>query len=381
MASDTLLVRRGDKINPRLISWLWKPLLAYQEICVWAGLPDAGKGTFAAYAISKITSHAAFDNNFPTPEDRDEVLVLSAEETHDTTTIPRILAMGGDPSKVHFVEGVGGRSLKNTDELHTRMLALKTDIGLLEAHLRNNPRIGLVVIDPIDCYFGGAKKNSAEHVTEIYGNLKTLGEKCNVAVLIIDHLNKNSSQAAIHRVSGAGAAAARPRLVWMFARDKENPVTRHVANMKGNILSEAEKRSIKFQIVGAPLVIEGRETSQACVKWLGNSSESADSLLQVSATKPLGAPPTARAKAEEFLRRELRNGDRLSSDIDALAIQEGIDVSPSGTLHRARQALRIRPYRKDATGPWYLPRFPQGGFFDTLRASNSPELEAQNDPR
>lgn len=351
VACEELIVERGDKIPLKHMSWLWKPYLALRELSVWAGLPDAGKGTAVAHIIANITNGQL---KFDDPK-RDEVLILSAEETHDTTTLPRIKAAGGDLSKVHIVKGVG-RSLNDESKRRERVLALKNDMELVKAYLAENPKIVLFVVDPIDCYFGNAKKNSTEHVTEIYGNLKAAGVKHGLSVLLIDHLNKNAGQAAIHRVSGAGAASARPRLVWLIARDTVNKNIRHFTCMKGNILSETEKQGKKFEIVGTPLEIEGRETSQPILQWRGNSDVDADALLQAMVSKkPVGAPPKERAKAEAFLREELAEGERLSSEIYETAKRKGIDTSKGGTLDRAKKALGIKSYQKEIPGPWYLP--------------------------
>lgn len=362
---ERLIVLHGNKIRLRRTYWLWKPFLAYGELSVWAGLPDMGKGSVAAYATAQITSGQPFPDG--SIADRNEVLILTGEETPATTTLPRILAAGGNLEKVGIATGVG-RSLDEKSTASERLIALQRDVEKIEEYLRENPSVSLVVIDPVDVYFAGAKKNSTENVSEIYGKLKRLAENCNVAVLLVDHLNKNGSQAAIHRVGGAGAAAARPRLVWLFARDKENPAVRHISILKGNILAESDKIGRKFDFFSVPLEIEGKETSQPVIHWLGESNETADSLLSETKSS-LGAPSDKRLAAEEFLRKELAEGERLSAEIYEAAKRAGIDTSKGGTLDRAKEALKLKSFRKEVPGRWYLPAIVTPVRFDPARLS------------
>lgn len=358
--SRKLLTIRGDKVKLRRVRWLTKPFLALEELTVLAGLPGVGKGTLSNRLITDITKGLLGD--------RDEVLVFTAEETHATSTLPRIKVAGGDLSKVHIVRGVGSAELTDDSDSKAKMLALATDTALIDDYLKESPRVALVVIDPIDCYFGNAKKNDAGHVTAIYECLKGIAERRNLSVLLVDHLNKDGSKAAIHRISGAGAAGARPRLVWLVGQDHDpaNSSIRHITSMKGNILSEKEKRGQKFEIVGVPIEIDGEMDSYPVAQWRGDSNETSDSLLAVSHKTPLGAPNDAILKAMDFLREQLADGEQLSSDVSAAAQRTGIDTSNGGTLFRAKKELGLKSYQKEKPGPWYLPGILTPSFGDPL---------------
>lgn len=333
-----LIIVRGDEIKLRNIEWIWKPFLARGELTVFAGLPDGGKGTTVANIVATITGHRPFPGETTyTLDAQDTVLMFSAEESHDTTTLPRILAANGNRSKVIFVKGVEAQG--RTKE---RVIRLLNDMEPIRNLLKQNPQIGLLVIDPIDCYFGGAKKNSAEDVTQIYGSLKKLAEDFNVAILIVDHLNKNGDNAAIHRISGAGAAGARPRLAWVFGKDKSEQNIRHIACLKGNILTENEKKGRKFFLKSVFIDIDGKPSSQSCVEWDGLSELDADDLL----ANP-DAAERARGKAERFL-RDLKVPTPHTEIIEAAAL---LSVSIT-TLNRAKKELGMISSKKGDEWFW-----------------------------
>lgn len=343
VVSRELLICRGSEITLRRVTWLWKPLIPLKELSVFAGMPDTGKGTTAADTMARITTRRAFPEQGAFNLDRDEILILSGEESYDTTTLPRIAAAGGDLGRVHLVTGVKITGAQSQGE---RTLALLTDVDLLDKHLAQNPRIVLVVIDPVDCYFAGAKKNAPEDVTLIYGALKTLADKFSIAILLIDHLNKDTEKAALHRISGAGAAGARPRSAWLFAKDKENPKLRHIANLKGNLLTEEEKQGWKFEIKGKMLRIEDTDQSIGTVHWLGRDCTTADELLAKRDPEL-----TAIGRATKWLEQTLAKGKRLATELYSEAEEEGISKR---TLCRAKDRLKVISFRQPkGKGPWY----------------------------
>jgi AAA domain len=338
-----LVVCLGSEITMERVTWLWHPLLPLGEITVFAGLPDVGKGTAAAGIIATITARRHFygEESFNHGE-RDGALILSGEESYGTTTIPRIAAAGGDREKVHIVRGVKFNKGQAQSE---RTLQLKKDVDVIGEYLSKNPKIILVVIDPIDCYFGGAKKNAAEDVTEIYGALKRLAEKYNVAVLLVDHLNKDSEKAAIHRISGAGAAGARPRSAWLFASDRQDKNVRQVACLKGNVLKDDEKKSLKFRFISKDVIIDGTPEPQPVAEWLGRSSVTAAELL----AKP-DAEAGAGAMARNILKELLAAGPQLQSDIATKT--EDMGINPI-TLRRAKETLGIESIHLPGSRKWY----------------------------
>src|SRR6185503_16422292 len=92
-----------------------------------------------------------------------------------------------------------------------RRITLDTDLDAVAKLLSDNPRIKIVSFDPISSYLGRMKKNSDDEIRAVLETTKELAETRCVAVLSIDHFNKNIQQAAIHRISGAGSLGQVPR--------------------------------------------------------------------------------------------------------------------------------------------------------------------------
>lgn len=269
-----LAVVRGDEIEPKLIRWFWQYKLADQELNVICGLPDQGKGALVADLVARATSGKPLPGETEAREPV-EVLIFSGEETYAKTTLPRIMVAGGDPSRVHFVNGV---QIEMDADEEVRGLAFTQDSGLIRQFLAEHPEVKLVVVDPVNAYFGG-DKNSAQEVRKVYGALKRIAEDSRCCFVLVDHFNKNNKQTAIHRVSGSQDAVATPRTAWVVSKDGENPIVRHFANLKGNEIPEEFKTGWEFRIVSKPLIIEGEEASLPSVEWLGVSALSGAQLI------------------------------------------------------------------------------------------------------
>ena len=93
--------------------------------------------------------------------------MIIAEDDPEDTTKPRLMAAGADLTRVHLLRCVRITQGANKAE---RMLALDTDLKLLEAELVANPAIKLVVIDPITTYFGKANVNRDQELRTVLGN-------------------------------------------------------------------------------------------------------------------------------------------------------------------------------------------------------------------
>ena len=77
------------------------------------------------------------------------VLILAAEDSPEHTLIPRLIALGTDPDRVHIVDGVVATMTTNG------WIQLREHMPLIEATVRAE-NIGLVIIDPISSYAGDA---------------------------------------------------------------------------------------------------------------------------------------------------------------------------------------------------------------------------------
>jgi AAA domain-containing protein len=120
------------------------------------------------------------------------VLLPAAEDGVADTILLRIVAAGGDPSRV-LVLG------------HDTLLWIPEDMHTVE---RGAECIGakLIAVDPIMSFLGaGINSNTDKEVRTALSPLKHLAERIGAIVLIVRHLNKQQGSSAMYR--GAGSIA------------------------------------------------------------------------------------------------------------------------------------------------------------------------------
>ena len=79
-----------------------------------------------------------------------EVAYWSGEDSLEHTIVPRLLAAGANPKRVHVVNGIEGKQKR---EFHPA-----TDIASLEAALNDHPNIRVIVLDPVIALIMGARE-------------------------------------------------------------------------------------------------------------------------------------------------------------------------------------------------------------------------------
>jgi hypothetical protein len=133
--------------------------------------------------------------------------------------------------------------------------------------------------------------------------LVDLAQEFEFAVAGINHLNKKSDLAAMHRVAGARGWTSVARINFLVGRG-ENEVDganlRHVCPLKLN-LSADDRGSLDFTIKTRPVtdgMIVGHE--YAYVNWIGKGDASADEITV--------AKPGKSAAVESWLRDFLKGG-------------------------------------------------------------------------
>jgi len=331
-------------IEPECVSWLWENRIPLGKLTVFCGAPDVGKSAVAIDIIARGTTGRDW------PDSKNDhgpfnVLMLIAEDDAKDTVVPRLDASNADRSRIEIVKRTVIRDKAKREE---RQFALDTDLGALAKLLTQIPEIKLVVLDPLGSYLGKIKKNDEENIRCVLTQIKELAEKTGVAVLSIDHFNKNYAQAAIHRLSGAGALVAVPRAVWAFVKDDadEEKLDRQMLNVKLNVTSEAKKAGLKYRFSMVPLTIKGKVAELPTVSWRGKSEKNLDEVLQTQAD-----PKERRAdKAKRFLLKCLAGADPVSSsEIYARGAAVGISRN---ALWEAKRELNISASRVGEAWYW-----------------------------
>ena len=140
-----------------------------------------------------------------------DVLIWTGEDGITDTLLPRLLAAGGNPDRVHFVDGI-------TEHGKARAFDPATDMPELAKAARRLPNLKLIILDPIvSAVPGDSHKN-----TEVRRGLQPvvdMGAELDCAVLGISHFAKSRAERTRSTALWARSPSAPSRaLCWESSR-------------------------------------------------------------------------------------------------------------------------------------------------------------------
>lgn len=240
-SGDEGLLRNLSDVTSKPLEWAWEGMIPFGKLTLLTGEPGVGKSLVALQVAAMVTrglvrppgisptvgaSRAGGAGDGPggmegasldTGARARAVVVLSAEDAADDTVLPRMTAAGADISKVFVMQehwgrdrtsiGVGTGEAAAAKEAGDSLFRLSRDLPRLELALERiheaGLEIGLIVIDPIDRYFGPNDKKRDR--IEVVARLVELAARTGAAVLVIS----NSS----YKTGNRGATAVSQELI------------------------------------------------------------------------------------------------------------------------------------------------------------------------
>ena len=334
---------RGDRIQPEPIDWLWGGWLAAGKIHILGGQAGAGKTTLALALAASLTSGGRWPDGSKAP--RGDVVIWSGEDDPTDTLVPRLLAMGADMRRVHFVSGL-------TEDGKRRAFDPASDVEALAATLRALGTVRLLIVDPIVSAISGDSHKNAETRRGLQP-LADLATSLKACLLGITHFSKGTQgREPIDRITGSLAFAAVARIVLVAAKDAEHD-RRILCRAKSNIGPDDGGFVYDLrqdELAGYP----GLYASQ--VLWGEAIEGSARDILGAAESQP---DEGAHAGAEDFLRDFLSEGPQPQKDVKAAAEAHCLSWA---TVRRAKKALSVESRKiggadgkKGAQWFWCLP--------------------------
>lgn len=323
---NDLVAEPLSQVRSKRLTWLWDRWLPRGKLALLDGDPGIGKSLLTLDLAARLTRGDALPGGTPTGRPH-TVFLLAAEDDAADTTRPRAEAAGADLERLIVLAGSDLRSLQFPDSLPQ----------LSDVIERNRP--DLLIIDPIIAFLSpkiGA--NADQCIRRVLSQLARIGELADCAILMVRHLRKAGSANALYRGSGSIGFIASARTAFLAARHPAHPDRAVLAVTKSNLAEPPP--SLGFRLNTDP-------NGVPVVEWLEPLDLSANAL---------GVIPTEtlrpREKAIEWLRQQLANGPRKSSEILALAASGAI---PERTLLRAKQELRVTSKQVHFEGghEWY----------------------------
>jgi putative DNA primase/helicase len=328
----SIRIIRANTVKPTEYLWLWPGRFAQGELHMLSGDMDLGKGLLTILLIAHITTGKAWPDDLSQREPRN-VIVLSAEDSRESTLVPRLIAAGADMDRVDFVD-----MTVDIEGSEDGMLDIRTDIPGLE-DLARETRAALIVVDPINGYLGNSDTFTDNVVRHTIQPLREMAQRTRMAVLMLMHLNKDSKKSAVYRSMGSVAFMALVRACYCLARDPnvedEQDPRRLFLQVKKNISAFSPGMVLRIEAAGVQTA-DGGTMSTARIVWT-------DETTTVTANQALSGPKRKGKREDErielavdFLEAELSVGPQVSKELVSRAKKVGVS---EGTLWRAKKMM------------------------------------------
>ena len=234
--AERLAIQKMSEVEAKPVTWLWQDRFPRGMLSLLVGDAGTGKSYLAVYIASIVSKGECFPDS-PEAVPVIDTLYLSSEDPAEYTFKPRLMANGADCERVFRISGI----LTAKDEF--KYLDVEKHLPLIEKEIENNPKIGLIIIDPVVGYLG--KNTDANDTVAVRISLEllaSLAERRNITIIGIAHMNKNQAADSLYRIAGSHQFMAVPRAVWLLAKDKSDesiPQRRLLSSFKMNIGFEA----------------------------------------------------------------------------------------------------------------------------------------------
>jgi RecA-family ATPase len=261
----------ADKVEMEPVEWLWEGMLARGKAHMLTGEPGLGKSQLTLDIAARLSTGASFPSyTIGGGETREPmgVLILSAEDGAADTMVPRLVAAKADLKNVGFLSSSIIEKAAS-GKLRSRAISLRDDAEqLLDAISRSHIKIGLVVIDPVSAFLSSAQdSNSNSDARGTLAQLQSVIMDKGIALLIINHTNKNTSAKSAHmRSMGSVGWNAAARATFYVFRDREKEGRRVFSVGKTNLAKEAG-HGFFYEIAEEKVRIRGVEHEMPRIEW------------------------------------------------------------------------------------------------------------------
>lgn len=328
----------ADVVGKQL-EWLWHNTFPKAQLSLLVGKPSAGKSFFTMMMAARVSSGKGFPTHTEYTVDQGKVLVLQLEDSVASTCKKRLYWEDAYDRNVHFL--LGTKDKKG----NTYPVDLSTDLDKVRLKMAELGDVKLLIVDPLSAYVGISAKMDSHNEREVRAALSplmTFIEQEGVTVIGIMHLNKNQAADPVQRIMGSAAWSQVPRVIWVIAKDRQDPELRHFLVGKNNEVSETDKRKAEFVF----RIQDNRIVVDPDVQPMG-------------LTEAVGPEPPEDAKerrgklktALTFLEDQKAQGAREISAKEANQIFPEIN---DNTWSQARRKLKIKPVQGPDGWRWPL---------------------------
>jgi len=193
------------------------------------------------------------------------VLILSAEDSCGKTVKGRCMGMPGwEKAQNHIYAG--------DEPFGFDMPGVNFIEYMIERH-----NIKLVIIDPFMSFTEKKDMNQTHEVKQIMSPMNKVAQRNNCVILLINHLNKSTSQAAQYRSIGSIGILGSVRSQFLVGEDPNDRTRVALVHAKSNLAVKGE--TLLYRVKQLSLT-EGE------FRWEGTSDLNKDTLLAQANSKP-----------------------------------------------------------------------------------------------
>jgi hypothetical protein len=333
-------------VQPRKLGWAWKDHFALGKIGMIEGDPGDGK------SIMTIDLAARWSTGMKMPDGSNgmpacPVLMVSAEDDLEDTLIPRIIAAGGDRSRIHLM--VHGATPADPFTFKDGL----PSVG--QAILKHG--IKVVFFDPLMAFLSGeTDSHNDASVRRALQPLKLLASNTGVAIILVRHLNKGGTgNKAIYRGGGSIAFTGAARSTFLVT-EGDDDTTRVMSCVKSNLSKKppAITYTVEVSRDEVPYLRWGETVNLTAQQALDGPGRRKDT----DASDERKSRKKVRTLAGEFLLDILSDGPMAWQAILELAKGEGFSRN---TLERARAEVgltKLTGGEGQRTTTWARPEVP-----------------------
>ena len=333
------VVTKASDVRTAQLRFLIPKRVPRGALTLVAGYPGKGKSLWTAEVAACLTR-----GEFGDPPAN--VLFMGSEDTVEHVYVPRLEAAKAVLDNVAFVD------LRFEDkELPAGSLRFPDNAPELAEIVREGD-YRLLVIDPVLGHVN-TKLVSAfkdEQLREhLFDPLALIAHNNDCAVIGVMHFNKRSEGESLLRLSGSAGGIAGPARSVLYMHDSpEEPDERVLTIAKGNY-ARKEDSSLRYGIEEVCVDLDdGTRALIPHLVYLDKSEYSTEDLLGGGQ-----AEGPATAELIEFLKTELADGPRPTTELMKLAGESGLSTT-KGTWFKARQRLGVKAHKSDFGGGWEL---------------------------
>jgi len=305
-----------SEIVPEPVNWLWEPYIPSGATTLIQGDGGLGKTTIALVVATAVTIGGTLpDSSIIIPAN---VIIQNAEDSYCQTIRPRLDMLGADCEKIFTID---------EKEVALSMADCRIEQVITEKNAK------LLIIDPVQAYFGKANMNSAGGVRPLLKHLGNVAAKHDCAVLLVGHLNKKPAKAQYAGLGSVDIFAA-SRSVLTVCELSDDGIRRGLVHIKSNLAPKGVSQAYSF------------DPHEGFI-WLG--------ACDATESEVMGKRPKAESqldRAVSFLKKILGSTPVLATDIMEMADAEGISEK---TLKRAKSELGIISRKTGEQWYWILP--------------------------